>query len=370
MSKINEIKRWWGAKWGGLLQGTTGVGSIFKIANNAVIGTVGVHTIIENTQASAHIAQKIDLGTSAQGHTGILINMPNSSSLARGITIDPSTTWNWYWINFANWGGSGFRWINFWNIWSGNWNIWIYMDVIINNSNWWFAWYWIYQKYISTRFWWGSAGVVTWYWIFQEYIWNTELRGDSNYWIYQKYILWWWTIAKTSYWIYQENLQCSHANGKAIWWWVGNVFWSNSFNNTKFFSLNGSISTTGWRSSNVSEIIVEKWIWTNSTWWGDTFAILNIQWKSYTSSALANYTVWWSILKLENIATQSNWTLIDSRTPLMILNQSGVSNGWHISFNTYTPKNEADVPNNTMWWTGTDLKIKDNTWVVKTATLT
>jgi len=32
--------------------------------------------------------QKIDLGTSAQGHTGLLINVANASTSARGIKID------------------------------------------------------------------------------------------------------------------------------------------------------------------------------------------------------------------------------------------------------------------------------------------
>ena len=47
---------------------------------------------LTNTQSGATVMQKIDLGTSAQGHTGLLINAYNASTSARGAKYDLSST--------------------------------------------------------------------------------------------------------------------------------------------------------------------------------------------------------------------------------------------------------------------------------------
>ncbi len=346
MTKILEIKRWWGAKWGGLLQGTTWVGSIFKIANNAVIGTVGVQTIIDNTQTSAQIAQKIDLGTSAQGHTGVLVTMWNASTLARGIKIIPWWTWAWIWIEgHYSWGFKG-----------------LYFATLSNANN--NTAYWIYQEVLNTAwtYGWGHA-----YWIYQA--WINNHYNHTCYGLYQASINQNWS--GMGYGIFQNVISTWPWVSPWVWYYIGNLHNSNNWVNAKFISWNNNQSQTLVnRVLAMSEILVSRNSTRTSWATDDTHDQTHFRRTSIQSWAGGIFNSGWSVLKLENIATQTAGTLNDTVTPLSLLNQSWVSNGGHMKFNAYTPLSEANVPNNTMWWTGTDLKIKDNAWVVKTATLT
>lgn len=68
-----------------------------------------IYMSLNNTQSVAHVMQKIDLGTSAQGHAWLLINQFNASFSSTWLKIDRWTTWTWYWISVVGW------WL--WNNW-------------------------------------------------------------------------------------------------------------------------------------------------------------------------------------------------------------------------------------------------------------
>lgn len=54
-----------------------------------------VNYTLSNTQSGATVMQKIDLGTSSHGHTGIYVLANNASASARGIKVDLSTAGTW-----------------------------------------------------------------------------------------------------------------------------------------------------------------------------------------------------------------------------------------------------------------------------------
>lgn len=78
--------------WGASINGATGTGVALAMDNSYAASGIGQSITIGNTQTQALTAQKIELGTSAQGHIGILINAANASTSARGISIDLSST--------------------------------------------------------------------------------------------------------------------------------------------------------------------------------------------------------------------------------------------------------------------------------------
>jgi len=80
-----QVTQYW-ASWTGIaLYGDSNVNS----STNGL-----VNYTLWNTQSWATVMQKIDLGTSAQGHTGSLVNLYNASTSARGYKVDFSTTWS------------------------------------------------------------------------------------------------------------------------------------------------------------------------------------------------------------------------------------------------------------------------------------
>ena len=68
-----------GMSWNTSISGTSGTGFTTTVSNSASAGAIGQSIIIGNTQTAANIGLKIDLGTSAQGHTGLLVNAYNAS---------------------------------------------------------------------------------------------------------------------------------------------------------------------------------------------------------------------------------------------------------------------------------------------------
>lgn len=87
--------------------GSFGVGAGVRIVQDGVDGTglyilgnanVNSSTnglanfVLSSTQSAASVVQKIDLSTSAQGHTGIQLRAYGASTSQRGITIDTSST--------------------------------------------------------------------------------------------------------------------------------------------------------------------------------------------------------------------------------------------------------------------------------------
>lgn len=63
--------------------GTNGSAIIVTTKDNVNCSTNGlVNYTLSNTQSGATVMQKIDLGTSAQGHTGLLVQVYNASTTA------------------------------------------------------------------------------------------------------------------------------------------------------------------------------------------------------------------------------------------------------------------------------------------------
>jgi len=67
---------------------TSGIGITETIGANASSGTQGAKISLDNTQSNALVVAEIDLGTSAQDHTGLLINAKGANADQRAITID------------------------------------------------------------------------------------------------------------------------------------------------------------------------------------------------------------------------------------------------------------------------------------------
>jgi len=235
-----------------------------------------VYTVFGNTQTVAQIAQKIDLGTSAIAHTWLLINCYWASSAQKWISIDPSTTWTWIWLNFANY---------------------------------WATWY----SHISMATVWSWAG--------------------TRYWINQGIILNWWT--GTAYWLYQATIVNSWWSG--YWWYVNNLANQIGVITGQFFSLNNTqvqaATWITWRTATMANISSSR---TNGATTGSVTD--NFDQIYFNRTSVAN-GVWWtflsqgSVLKLENVATQTAGTLTDTVNVLAVV-QSTNSTGASIYLST------------------------------------
>lgn len=306
-----------------------------------------VNYTLSNTQSGASVMQKIDLGTSAQGHTGLLVNMVNASTSARGITINPSTTGTGYGINFSNTGASGFTSIFQDTVISGGYlmqvntlngigfywatlnNIGLYEDTISATGK------GIYQGTITA-----SGGVG----IFQSSIAGIGISQTA--------------ISSAGNGLYQGSLS-------GIGW---NVLSMTNGNIAKFFSLNTSISTSSLiaRTIDASEILSSRTSTATTGTVADNFNLSYFKRTSVQNGAGGTFTAAGSVLKLENVATQTAGTLTDTVATLSLA-QSNNSVGGHILFNAYSG---TPTPNNTLWYDGTSLKYRDNAGTIKTVTVT
>jgi len=113
----------WLSSWAWLeiyQQGVGGTAMAITAANNINSSTNGlVNYTISNTQSWATVMQKIDLGTSAQGHTGLLINAFNANTGVRGIKIDWSTTGTWIGLEITGYAATSTNFkqrIKFWTV--------------------------------------------------------------------------------------------------------------------------------------------------------------------------------------------------------------------------------------------------------------
>lgn len=214
-----------------------------------------VNYTLSDTQSWATVMQKIDTGTSAQAHTGLLINANNASTNARGIEIASTSAATGAWVSFT--GNS-----------QGEWYRRIDISWTVNNTA--GTCYWIKM---------GSLNNSSWIW----------------------------------YWLY---ITSADSTTTARW-----VFFS--LNNTQ----NANIDA---RTLDMSEILSSRTN-TATTWTkADNFNIMYLK-----RTSIQNWTGWtftsaWSVLKLENVATQTAWTLTDSVTPLLIV-QDADSTGAPIS---------------------------------------
>lgn len=253
--------------------------------NNTNSSTNGlINYTLSNTQSWATVMQKIDLGTSAQGHTGLNIIMANASATARGINISPWTTTTWSWISFTTQWATWFKsinWENTMNSTNSTIKYWIYQDVLWNNT--WVTTYWIYQNKLSN--------------------------------------IWWTASWAYLYWFYQEQLS---SGWNCYWWKVNNliqVSYTWALNDTKYFSLNNAQSanlTSGSMILDPSEILHSRVNTATSLTVADNFNLLNLKRTSIQNWTWWTFTATWSVLKLENVATQTAWTLTDTVSVLTL----------------------------------------------------
>lgn len=80
-----------GFSWGASISGTTTGGVTLTLSDSSDSGAIAQSIVMGNTQSNALIGQKIDLGTSARAHVGLLINAYNANTGLRGLKIDKST---------------------------------------------------------------------------------------------------------------------------------------------------------------------------------------------------------------------------------------------------------------------------------------
>jgi hypothetical protein len=288
-------------------RGVGGTAYSLFTANNVNSSTNGlVNYTLSNTQSGASVVQKIDTGTSAQGHVGLNVVFANASSSARGIKIDPGSTGTGQGIEIASRGASGFRGIS-------------------------------WTQGIGT-----STGIG--YGIYQ----GTISNDSSGYGIYQDII----------------NTQ----TGTGYGWYVANLGTGNQGVAGRYFSLNnnqsGSLSQN--RTADTAEILFSRTNTATSGTRADNFNIAYFRRTSVQNGAGGTFTAAGSVLKLENVATQTAGTLTDSVAVLSLV-QSDNSTGGHILFNAYSGTPTA---NGTLWYDGTNIKYIDGTGTTKTITVT
>jgi len=177
-----------------------------SIANStAAPANAWLYQVLGNTQAAGHVMNKIDTGTSSQGHKAYVARITNASTSAVWFEIDWSTTFQGKWINFlTNWWnnfigidfsttnlvdvtGQTKYWIKFANIKSTNsvssTAYWLYYGNIAVGSSW--TWYWIYFTSVASG--WGTSS--SWYWIYFADVGNGGTIGN---WIHFANINTWW----------------------------------------------------------------------------------------------------------------------------------------------------------------------------------
>lgn len=235
----------------------------------SITGTNGTWVLLTmwSNYAAAWIGQSIVLdNTQTSAQTLLSLNTGTSLFSHRAIDINVSNLSSHSWIKIN---------CTWWNVWWARW--------IEFTNNW--AWiYWLT------------------YMIYQQQVW---LIWQPSYWIYQAQISdsWWWN---------------------ATWWYVWNL-WGSGW---KFFSLN-DVSSTGVWASDYAEILVQHTKWWSSTT-NESKNLLNIKRTNICNGFTGTYNVSWSVLRLENVWTQTQWTLNDTVSVLSLNNNR---KGGHIIMN-------------------------------------
>lgn len=275
-----------------------------------------INYTLSNTQSGATVIQKIDLWTSAQGHTGLLVQAYNASTTAAWIKIAASTTWTGKGIEFTWVGATGHSNITF-------------TDKISSAAS--GTQYGI--NFVSSIM--GNAGTA--YGIYQETMQDSQ-NGGAWYGLYQN-------IVKNAAWTWS-----------AYGWYVASIGSNAGWNNGRYFSLNNAQSWTGLeaRSNDASEILFSR-TWTHTTGTvADNFNLSYFKRTNIQNGAGGTLTATGSVLHLENVATQTAGTLTDT-VPCLKLTQDNDSTGGHILFNTYTG---VPLTDGTLYFDGTNFKYR------------
>lgn len=319
------------AKWTGISitqQWAGGTGLAVYGYNNVNSSSTGiVNYTLSNTQSWATVFQKIDLGTSTQAHTGLLVNAYNASSSCVGVKIDGSTTATWYGLEFA--------WV--WATW--------YTRIRFSNQLVPAGGSSIGINFSSSL----SATTGTWVWI----QFGSVSGGGSG----------------TARAIYCPTLADNTGGGTWVLIQVDNLIGATSTTaptSAKYYSFNNNQSAVlADLSVDPSEILFSRTC-TRTTWTTtDNFHLSYLKRTSKQNGAGGTFSTTWSVQKLENVATQTAGTLTDSTTVLSLV-QDNDSTGWHILFNSYSGSPTTDW---TFWFDGTNFKARV-WWATKTFTIT
>lgn len=324
-----------GTAMGGQQLGAGGTFLFVRGGENVNSNTNGiVHFSLNNTQSGASTMQKIDLGTSAQGHTGLLVNAFNANTSAAGIKVNKSTTGTGSSIEFSGFGhGEGHV---------------VFNDAISGSGA---TGYGIrFKGNISS-----SSGIG--YGIYQEKI---KFSSGSGYGLYQN-IISDSGAGSPGYGIYQGSIG---SNG--FGWYVNSLGGFNS-NTGKFFSLNNAQSGVSVnRTTAMSEILNSRTSTLTAGSRDDDYDVFNIVRTSIQNGAGGTFNSAGSVIRFENVATQTAGTLTDTAVVIECI-QDNDSSGGHIKFNAYTG---TPTDNNVLYYDGTDFKYRDNAGTLKTITAT
>jgi len=297
----------WGVGIAGALnlqaQNSTVSEFVTTVANSQAAPTNGhSYTVIWNTQAVAHIAQKIDLGTSAQAHTGLLINAQGASTSQRAIKIDTSTTGSWIGIEIVGTSTTVTqRWISIALTWDPGWvpHQWLYINTL-------WGWSTTNLTEYSAKF--DNPSISTMY--FNTY--NTTGRV----WIYM---------------VSSSSAQDYYSNSLADTPTIFTINW-NALTSGKIMSLNSTKSgALAAKSTGYFELFTSR---TNTATTGtvaDSYDLSYIKRTSVQNGAGWTLTSAGSVLKLENSATQTAGTLTDT-VDVLKLNQSATSTWFLINW--------------------------------------
>ena len=91
------------------ITGRAGTQIVQTMSNNSAAGAIGHSIVMGNTQTDALTGMNIDLGTSGIAHTGLKIKCYGASTTQYGILIDPSTTSTGSGIKFLASGTNAFN---------------------------------------------------------------------------------------------------------------------------------------------------------------------------------------------------------------------------------------------------------------------
>jgi len=241
-----------------------------------------VNYILSNTQSWATVMQKIDLGTSAQTHTGLLVNAYNASNV------------NWVQVAFSTtWGGIAFS--TTWRGASTSTN-----PLFLAN---WFSRTWTLNQ--AT----GNGAAFCAYWdaaVPTNIIWfYSSLNNAVQWWTHYSYVS-----------AFQDNVKSFYVTDGAT---------NPATKNYQAFvanlsSLENQLNTNYNKTSNVFELNLTRNNWrTATTSFANNFNLASLKRTTITSQATVTQTEAGSVLKLENVATQTAGTLTDTVTPLLIV---------------------------------------------------
>ena len=298
---INSYETQWYAGNGGAgLQifhtGTGGTAFSIDAQNNTNSSTNGlVNYNLSNTQSAATVMQKIDLGTSAQGHTGLKILAYGASTNQRGIYISSNGTGTGNLIELdmssANSAGASCTGIYMGSLYSGN---------AVDTT------YGIRQLYVSHTS--GAAG-----------------DSGNSYGFYQDNVC---VGHGSAYGFYQGNIGNGANNTNAIGWYVGSLNGSNTTEPIKsqYFSLNnGQSGTMSARTVDTAEWLFSRTNTRTSTTVADSYNLLYMKDTAVQNGVGGTLTSAGSVLKLETVATTTAGSLTYTKAGLYVKNGSGAT---------------------------------------------